>query len=122
MNARVGANSSYTSLNKLFAADAADRKVSIQRIDDFLPGALANTNCSPSFTWVLLEEVDISMDDASFFLTHNPASTPAWGNERPATYHSRSGSLSFADGHVEIWIYSAFPPQPTDKLMMFERY
>jgi prepilin-type processing-associated H-X9-DG protein len=121
MNARVGANSAYGGSNPRFAADTATLKISILRMDDFVAsGAFQNTNCSPSFTWVFIEEADSSMDDASFYLSYsNP---PNWGNERPATYHGLSGSLSFADGHVEINKYNGFPPPGSDQARLWPRY
>jgi prepilin-type N-terminal cleavage/methylation domain-containing protein len=113
MNARVGGNSAYAGTNPRWAADTATNKKSILRMDDFAPGSLQNTNCSPSWTWVFIEEADFSMDDASFLLSFNTPSN--WGNERPATYHGQSGSLSFADGHIEINRYTGFPPPGADK-------
>src|SRR6185295_1571310 len=48
MNARVGANSAYNAKTPRFTADTATQKISIQRMADFVPGSLQNTNCSPS--------------------------------------------------------------------------
>ena len=120
MNARVGANSAYGNTAPRFTADTATLKVSIQRIDSFISGGLVNSNCSPSYTWVLIEESDFSMDDASFYLSYSSPAT--WVNERPATYHGLSGSLSFADGHVEINRYSSFPPPGSDQANLFPHY
>jgi prepilin-type N-terminal cleavage/methylation domain-containing protein/prepilin-type processing-associated H-X9-DG protein len=120
MNARVGANSAYGATTPRFASDTTTLKISIMKLDDFIPGALQNTNCSPSRTWVFIEEADYSMDDASFYLTFsNP---PNWGNERPATYHGQSGSLSFGDGHVEINKYSGFPPPGSDQAILWSHF
>jgi prepilin-type N-terminal cleavage/methylation domain-containing protein/prepilin-type processing-associated H-X9-DG protein len=120
MNARVGGNSATGRNTPRFATDTATQKMSILRVDDFVPGSQQNTNCSPSWTWVYIEESDLSMDDASFLLTFN--NPPAWGNERPATYHGQSGSLSFADGHVESYRYGGFPPPPSDKSILFNHF
>ena len=43
----------------------------------------------PTDTFVFLEEGLASIDDASWFMSGGPA----WGNEKPATYHANSGGL-----------------------------
>jgi prepilin-type N-terminal cleavage/methylation domain-containing protein/prepilin-type processing-associated H-X9-DG protein len=120
MNARVGANSALGATTPRFANDTATQKISIMRMNQFVPGTQVNTNCSPSWTRTIIEEADSSLDDASFLLTYN--SPPAWGNERPATYHGLSGSMAFADGHVEVYRYSGFPPPGVDKVKLFDHF
>jgi prepilin-type N-terminal cleavage/methylation domain-containing protein/prepilin-type processing-associated H-X9-DG protein len=57
---------------------------------------------SPSLTYVFIDEHEDSVVDAAFHHggPHPPGQQIGW-NELPASRHGRSGTLSFADGHVE---------------------
>lgn len=54
----------------------------------------------PAKTWVMIDENPWSINDGWFCVDANPAA-PQW-IDFPATYHNKSGGLSFADGHAEI--------------------
>jgi prepilin-type N-terminal cleavage/methylation domain-containing protein len=54
----------------------------------------------PANTWVLIDENPVSINDGWFCVDPSPTANN-W-IDKPATYHDRSGSLSFADGHGEI--------------------
>lgn len=54
----------------------------------------------PAGTFVLIHEEEKSIDNGSFGV--HPRGTWAWINF-PTSLHSRGGTLSFADGHVEFW-------------------
>jgi prepilin-type N-terminal cleavage/methylation domain-containing protein/prepilin-type processing-associated H-X9-DG protein len=64
---------------------------------------------NPAQIYVFLDERSDSINDASFCMdmsnTGNSdgvgSSNPYWMIDFPASYHNRSGRLSFADGHVE---------------------
>ena len=59
----------------------------------------------PSMTWVFLDERNDSINDGYFVVDMaGYANQPArWKIvDYPASYHNRSGGLSFADGHSEI--------------------
>lgn len=59
----------------------------------------------PAMTWVFIDEREDSINDPMFVVDMNgyPASKTTTINlvDIPASYHSGSGSLSFADGHSE---------------------
>ena len=55
-----------------------------------------------SQTWVFIDENPDAIDDAYFVC--DPSMPNSWVNV-PATYHSGSGGISFADGHAEIKRY-----------------
>jgi prepilin-type N-terminal cleavage/methylation domain-containing protein/prepilin-type processing-associated H-X9-DG protein len=57
----------------------------------------------PSDTFVFIEENADSINDGFFFVSM--FSTTKW-YDLPASYHGRSGALSFADGHVELKAWS----------------
>ena len=54
---------------------------------------------APVFTLVFLDESPLSLNDGYFALN---VVGDTWG-DIPATWHSRGGNLSFADGHAEHW-------------------
>jgi prepilin-type N-terminal cleavage/methylation domain-containing protein/prepilin-type processing-associated H-X9-DG protein len=58
------------------------------------------TEPPPSQVFVLLDEHEKSIDDASFGVV--PAPENVWGNF-PADRHSRGLNFSFVDGHAEHW-------------------
>jgi prepilin-type N-terminal cleavage/methylation domain-containing protein/prepilin-type processing-associated H-X9-DG protein len=57
---------------------------------------------NPARLFVFLDEHEETVDDACF--TVDPAPANNWSNV-PADRHSRGCNLSFADGHVEHWIW-----------------
>lgn len=61
----------------------------------------------PSHLWVFWDENFSTLDDCMGVVDISPAylSSKVMVNS-PATYHNRAGSLSFADGHVEIHKWS----------------
>jgi prepilin-type N-terminal cleavage/methylation domain-containing protein len=64
------------------------------------------TRPGPSNTFVILDESRLSINDGYFAVlmdTYDPRNVQGkmW-MDVPATYHSKAGSLSFADGHSEI--------------------
>lgn len=56
----------------------------------------------PARLFVFLDEHKGSIDDACF--TVNPPPADSWSN-LPTDRHSRGCNLSFADGHVEHWVW-----------------
>jgi prepilin-type processing-associated H-X9-DG protein/prepilin-type N-terminal cleavage/methylation domain-containing protein len=56
----------------------------------------------PARLFVFLDEHEQTVDDACF--TVNPAPANNWSN-MPADRHSRGCNFSFADGHVEHWVW-----------------
>ena len=58
------------------------------------------SNPSPVQAFVFIEESYLTIDDG-FFAVKAPG-VYSWQNS-PTVRHSRSGELSFADGHAEIW-------------------
>ena len=63
---------------------------------------------SPSDTYVFIDEHEDSILDAAFHHQGPHGREKAGWNELPASRHGRSGTLSFADGHVEShkWVAS----------------
>lgn len=59
-----------------------------------------NRDYDPGKVFVFNDEHEDSIDDAHFLTWPNP--DVRWVN-MPADRHGRSGTLSFADGHVESW-------------------
>ena len=57
----------------------------------------------PSDAFVFIEENADSINDGFFFVSM--FSTTKW-YDLPASYHGRSGALSFVDGHAEIKAWS----------------
>ena len=57
---------------------------------------------NPARLFVFLDEHEETVDDACF--TVDPAPANNWSNV-PADRHSRGCNLSFADGHVEHWVW-----------------
>jgi len=55
-------------------------------------------NPGPTRTWVFIHENEESIDNGSFGISRQTI----WYNW-PTSLHSRGGTLSFADGHVEYW-------------------
>ncbi len=58
----------------------------------------------PSRTFAFLEEHPDTINDG--FFMNRLDEEPRWGN-LPASYHNRSGNLSFGDGHVELHRWNA---------------
>jgi prepilin-type N-terminal cleavage/methylation domain-containing protein/prepilin-type processing-associated H-X9-DG protein len=58
-------------------------------------GTIGAANC-----WVMVDENPWSINDGWFCVNPDPAASK-W-IDMPATYHNKSGGLSFADGHCEI--------------------
>lgn len=52
---------------------------------------------------VFIDENDWTIDDGYFAIPVGPNPTPAVFQNAPSARHNKSGSLSFADGHAEIW-------------------
>jgi len=86
---------------------------------------LSNLNNAPgtSKTWVFIDERQDCINWGNFAVDFNgyplaatdkPNTTSyEWNEDVPASYHSRSAGLSFADGHAEIHRWqnpSTFPP------------
>ncbi|MEN9576133.1 MAG: hypothetical protein RL514_3988 [Verrucomicrobiota bacterium] len=96
------------SMNRLVGFAAAT--VQYQRMDNFN---------RPADTFVLLEEGLESNDDASWFM--NTAAV-VWGNEKPATYHSKSGGIIYADGHSVLKKWDGDVPSSNDYLWLLTQY
>ena len=68
------------------------------------------TSPSPSKTWLLLDEREDSINDATFAVDmtgFDPMNPAGWRIvDYPASYHNGAGGLNFADGHSEIkkWV------------------
>jgi len=63
------------------------------------------TRPGPAQTFVFLDEASLSINDGFFAVnmeTFDPFSPNKDTTDRPAAYHSKNGSFSFADGHSEI--------------------
>ncbi len=71
----------------------------------------------PTDTFVFIEEGLESLDDGSFLIGGT-----AWGNEKPATYHSRSGGLIYAAGQAELKKWDAAIPTTNDHAWLLARY
>ena len=63
---------------------------------------------SPSETYIFIDQHEDSIVDAAFLHQGPHGREPAGWTELPASRHGRSGTLSFADGHVEAhkWLDS----------------
>lgn len=57
---------------------------------------------SPTSTWYLIDEHELSINDG-FFLVSMPGLLIAHPTDLPATRHNRGYGLSFCDGHSEIY-------------------
>jgi len=60
----------------------------------------------PQSTFVFIEEVGSNNNDGTFWSPTPADTSPTFGSawiDYPATYHSNSCNLSFADGHAENW-------------------
>ena len=57
---------------------------------------------SPSQIWVLIDEHEGTIDEPGFPMTWFIGPESYWPGHWPSTRHRRRGTLSFADGHVEI--------------------
>ena len=57
---------------------------------------------NPAKLFVFIDEAEDSIDDAHFLVWPNPDTR--WVN-LPAGRHGQTGTLSFADGHVEKWAW-----------------
>jgi len=68
----------------------------------------------PVDTWVFIEEHADSINDGFFWV--NMFSTTKWA-DIPASYHGRSGALTFTDGHAEIkrWSDSSIAGRPVTR-------
>ena len=64
----------------------------------------------PSKTWVFIDEREDSINDGYFAVDMTARYTII---DYPATYHNGSGTLSFADGHVEShrWMEATTSPR-----------
>jgi len=68
------------------------------------------TSPAPSQTWLILDEREDSINDATFAVDmggFDPLTSAAWRIvDYPASYHNGAGGLNFADGHSEIrkWV------------------
>ena len=64
------------------------------------------TSPGPSKTWLLLDEREDSINDATFAVDmagFDPVNPAGWRIvDYPASYHNGAGGLNFADGHSEI--------------------
>jgi prepilin-type N-terminal cleavage/methylation domain-containing protein/prepilin-type processing-associated H-X9-DG protein len=89
MNGWVG-----TSRSQTFGGNAGlkNYRVYLKESDLTLPG--------PSRTWMLIDEHELSINDAWFFVDMTGARAFA---DFPATRHNRGYALSFCDGHAEIY-------------------
>jgi prepilin-type N-terminal cleavage/methylation domain-containing protein/prepilin-type processing-associated H-X9-DG protein len=72
---------------------------------------------NPSQAFVFLDEQEDSIDDAHFLVWDAPDNR--WVN-MPADRHDRGCNLSFADGHVEHWVWK-WPKTFTDKTDYWKR-
>lgn len=68
----------------------------------------------PTSAWVFIEEHADSINDGFFWV--NMFNTQDW-EDIPASYHGESGCVSFADGHVEVrvWTDSSIRDRPVTK-------
>jgi prepilin-type N-terminal cleavage/methylation domain-containing protein len=57
----------------------------------------------PANTWILIDENPVSINDGWFCV--DPSPTASNWIDKPATYHSRAGGLSYGDGHGEIKVW-----------------
>jgi hypothetical protein len=71
----------------------------------------------PADTFVFIEEGLESLDDGAFAL-----GAGGWANEKPATYHSKSGGLIYADGHTEMKKWDGNIPSTNDHAWLYARY
>jgi prepilin-type N-terminal cleavage/methylation domain-containing protein len=55
---------------------------------------------TPVDLWVFTDEHPDSINDG--WLVVDPLVTTSWGNDLPGSYHDKSNSLTFADGHSEL--------------------
>lgn len=82
--------------------DAGEWKTILKSSDMVSPG--------PTGTWLLLDEREDSINDATFsvdMVGFDPVKPASWRIvDYPASYHNNAGGLNFADGHSEIrkWI------------------
>lgn len=71
----------------------------------------------PSLTWLLIDEREDSINDATFAVSmegFDPKNPRQWRIvDYPASYHNGAAGLNFADGHSEIkkWVDSRTKPQ-----------
>ncbi|MEQ2009243.1 MAG: type II secretion system protein [Limisphaerales bacterium] len=72
----------------------------------------------PTDTFVFIEEGLESLDDGGWAM----GAGPNWGNEKPATYHSQSGGLVYADSHAEMKKWDARIPTTNDWAWLNYRY
>lgn len=74
-------------------------------------------NPGPSSTWVLIDEHADSIDNGFFMVPVGETSN--WG-DTPASYHGGSGVMSFADGHVEVkvWTDTNIKNRPVTKTLV----
>ena len=56
---------------------------------------------SPSWTWVLIDEHEDSIDDGSFLMAPSGKGADLVWHDLPASRHGGAANLTFADGHVE---------------------
>jgi prepilin-type N-terminal cleavage/methylation domain-containing protein/prepilin-type processing-associated H-X9-DG protein len=72
-------------------------------------------NPGPVNTWVFIDEHADSINDGFFFIAMGQ--TASW-YDWPASYHSGSGALAFADGHSETkkWSDAAIANQPVTQV------
>jgi len=87
---------------------AGTGQIKFRRTHDFI---------KPTDTFVFIEEGLESLDDGGWFMGGT-----AWGNEKPATYHSRSGGLIYADSHAELKKWDAAIPTTNDFNWLLYRY
>jgi len=87
MNGWVG-----TSRSKTFSAGLQNYRAFLKESDLTQPG--------PSRTWMLIDEHELSINDAWFFVDMTGVRAFA---DFPATRHNRGYALSFCDGHSEIY-------------------
>jgi prepilin-type processing-associated H-X9-DG protein len=60
-------------------------------------------NPSPSAAWVFLDENADSINDGFFYVQMRTA--PLQWYDRPASYHGKSSTFAFADGHSEFKVW-----------------
>jgi prepilin-type processing-associated H-X9-DG protein len=60
-------------------------------------------NPGPSSAWVFIDEQGDSINDAFFYVDMNTNQLDWY--DRPASYHGRSSTFAFADGHAEIKVW-----------------
>ena len=95
-------------MNRLVGFEAATLKY--RRMDSFN---------KPADTFVFIEEGLESLDDASWFM--NTAAT-TWGNEKPATYHAKSGGIIYGDGHSVLKKWDGDVPSTNDWSFLLRQY